>query len=243
MRVPAMLRSSASQGLRTAAIAAPADCHLAACWEWHLQWDQIVTPQTLSGAAAGQTVNYTILYKTSADYSPAPARNGSTCAYGPGKANPWPASQPGCASSCPASCPCCPTCPICDVPDWRLVGTWAANIKVASLDSRCKVVGSVGNSVYCTIGKIVPDQLVAIVIVVELSTGLPTVGVLGFEYTGFDQSLVSTGVTCGSGTTGGINLGLCRDPPHPSLGDLTGRGVTVSRHPDQISAASATAWI
>jgi hypothetical protein len=54
----------------------------------------------------------------------------------------------------------------------------------------------------------VPDQLVAIVIVVELSAGLPLVGVLGFEYVGFDQTTALPGVTCGSSATGGINLGI-----------------------------------
>jgi hypothetical protein len=196
----------------TARIGAPADCHLAACWDTHMQWDQIVTPQTpATGPTAGQTVNYTILYKTSAAWHPELSRNDSRCKP--------PVVQPGCKLACPAPCPSCPTCPICDVPDWRLAGTWAADVKVSSLDSRCKVVGSTGNSVYCKIGKIVPDQLVAIVIVVVVSTGLPSIGVLGFEYTAFDQSLVSTGVTCGMGTTGGINLGEPKvQPPPPPPG-------------------------
>jgi hypothetical protein len=197
-----------------------------------MQWSEIVTSQNpASGATADQTVNYTILYKTSAAYHPMMSRNDSKCSP--------PATQPGCKQACPAACPSCPTCPICDVPDWRFAGTWAAEIKVASLDSRCKVVGSAGNSVYCTVGKVVPDQLVAIVIVVELSAGLPQVGVLGFEYIGFDQSLVSTGVTCGSSATGGINLGIPDkfQPPAPPPGFDQSVLFTWKAAPDQPAPA------
>ena len=46
-----------------------------------------------------------------------------------------------------------------------------------------------------------PGQLVTIVIALKLGPGLPVVGVLGFEYTAFDQaSSVSSGAVCGSST-------------------------------------------
>ena len=46
-----------------------------------------------------------------------------------------------------------------------------------------------------------PEQLVTIVIALKLGPGLPVVGVLGFEYTAFDQvSSVSSGAVCGSST-------------------------------------------
>jgi hypothetical protein len=75
-------------------------------------------------------------------------------------------------------------------------------------DPRCKIVGKMGNSLYCELGKVVPDELLAIVIVVAIGAGQPEHGSLGFDYTGFDHSLIDTGAFCGIGTTGAINLGL-----------------------------------
>jgi hypothetical protein len=80
-----------------------------------------------------------------------------------------------------------------------------------SSDPRCKAVGTLGNSVYCTIGKVEPEQLVTIVIVFKLSEGLPNVGVLGFEYTAFDQPTQAKSAVCGQTPVGGINLGIPKD--------------------------------